>query len=144
MLTVLILTKDEVLHIERAIASVSAIAERVVVVDSGSTDGTQDLARALGAEVLHKPWINYATQFNWALDQLSADTEWVLRLDADEIVSPELAREISEILPTLGAEVEGVYIPRRMAETLTSTSELASDLVALWAAARPDRSKPET
>lgn len=114
MLTVLILTYDEALHIERAIHSVSEIAERVVVVDSGSTDGTRDIARALGAEVLTNPWVNYATQYNWGLGQLPADTGWVLRLDADEIVTPALAREIAETLPQLDADMAGAYVSRRM------------------------------
>ncbi|MEM9474844.1 MAG: glycosyltransferase family 2 protein [Pseudomonadota bacterium] len=114
MLTALILAHDEALHIERAIQSINGIAARIVVVDSGSTDGTRDLARALGAEVLHHPWVNHSTQFNWGLDQLPADTEWVLRLDADEVVTSELSGEIAANLPTLGAEIVGAYVSRRM------------------------------
>ena len=64
-LTVIILAKDEARHITRAIASVQEIATEVVVVDSGSTDDTVTLAKAAGARVLHNPWTNYATQFNW-------------------------------------------------------------------------------
>jgi glycosyltransferase involved in cell wall biosynthesis len=55
------------------------------------TDGTRDIAAAHGAEVLQNPWINYATQFNWAIDHAAATTDWIMRLDADEIVTPELA-----------------------------------------------------
>ncbi len=83
MLTVVILTRDEERHIARAIGSVTGIAERIFVADSGSTDRTVAIAEELGAEVRFNPWRNYATQFNWALDQLPEDTEWVLRLDAD-------------------------------------------------------------
>lgn len=90
------------------------IADRVVIVDSGSTDGTREIAEAMGAEVLQNRWVNYATQFNWGLEQLAPDSEWVLRLDADEIITPELAGEIAARLPRLDRSVDGVYVPRRM------------------------------
>lgn len=114
MLTVVILTRDEERHIARAIGSVTGIAERIFVADSGSTDRTVAIAEELGADVRFNPWRNYATQFNWALDQLPEDTEWVLRLDADEIVTPELAREIATQLAGLEADIDGAWISRRM------------------------------
>lgn len=114
-LTVIILTKNEALHIARAMASVAGIADRCIVVDSGSTDETLTLAKSAGAHILSNPWTNHATQFNWALDQLGPETQWVMRLDADEIVSSELAAEIKALLPTLGPEISGVYVSRRMA-----------------------------
>lgn len=113
-LTVVILTFNEARHIERCIASIAGVASRICVIDSGSTDATVELARHAGATVLSHPWENYATQFNWALDQMPADTEWVLRLDADEVVTPALAEEISRRLPGLSDKVEGIYLPRRM------------------------------
>lgn len=113
-LTVIILTKNEERHIERALACVAAIADRCVVVDSGSTDRTVELAMAAGATVLQKPWVNYATQLNWALDQLPDDTEWVLRLDADEIVTEPLAAEIRKKLTALPAQTQGIFVSRRM------------------------------
>ena len=114
MLTVLILTRDEERHIARAIASVQDIAAHILVVDSGSTDRTVEIARDLGAEVRANPWRNYATQFNWGLEQMPEGTGWVMRLDADEIVSPELAAEIKAALPGLGPVVEGINVGRRM------------------------------
>ena len=109
-LTVIILTRDEGKHIARAIASVRDVATRVLVIDSGSTDHTARLAKAAGAEVLHNPWVNHATQFNWALDQIKDEVGWVLRLDADEIVTPDLVREIAAGLP----DVDGIYVGRRI------------------------------
>ena len=114
MLTVVILTFNETQHIARAIGSVHDIAQRIVVVDSGSTDTTCKIAADLGAQVLHNPWVNYATQLNWALDQLGDETDWVLRLDADELVMPELAAEIGGLLTTLDDDIEGVFVSRRM------------------------------
>lgn len=109
-LTVIILTKNEALHIARAIRSVADIADRVLVVDSGATDDTVAIAQAEGAEVCYHPWVNSALQFNWALGQLGPDADWVLRLDADEYVTPDLARQIAAGLP----DVAGVTIGRSM------------------------------
>lgn len=92
----------------------SEFAQSCVVVDSGSRDDTIALAKAAGARVLENPWINYATQFNWALDQLPQGTDWVLRLDADEVITPDLAKEIAQNLHTLPQAIEGVYVSRRM------------------------------
>lgn len=113
-LTVVILTKNEERHIERAMASVVSIADRIFVVDSGSTDQTVVHARARGAKVLVHPFVTQAQQFNWALDQLPSDTDWVFRLDADEVVSDALASEISARLSGLSPSVAGIYISRRM------------------------------
>lgn len=113
-LTCLILTFNEEEHIARAINSVLGVASRVVVVDSGSTDRTREIAASLGAESLFHPWVNYATQFNWGVAQLPAGTDWVLRLDADEFLTPELSAEIATCLPRLDPSIDGIYVPRRM------------------------------
>lgn len=113
-LTVIILTKDEEVHVARAIRSVASIADRIFVADSGSVDRTMEIAQALGAEVRFNPWRNYASQFNWALGQLPPDTEWVLRLDADEYVTEALAQEIAARLRGFGNEIAGVNVGRRM------------------------------
>lgn len=113
-LTVVILTYNEERHIARAIGSVSGFAQRIVVVDSGSTDETMAIAKRLGAEVLENKWVNHATQFNWALDHIQFPTEWILRLDADEIVSKELAIQITENLKVAKAETLGFTVSRRM------------------------------
>lgn len=114
-LTVIILTKNEALHIARAIRSVQQVADRIVIVDSGSTDDTVSIAHALGAEVLTHPFVTQAKQFNWALDQLPEDTNWIFRLDADEIVSPELAQSLAQTLPGLPKTVAGASVARRIA-----------------------------
>jgi glycosyltransferase involved in cell wall biosynthesis len=113
-LAVVILTKDEERHIARAIGSVAAIADHVFVADSGSTDATVEIATGLGAEVRFNPWRNHASQFNWALGQLPQDTEWVLRLDADEYVTEALALEIATTLPSFDRQTAGVTVGRRM------------------------------
>jgi len=113
-ITVVVLTFNEEQHIERALASVADFARHCLVVDSGSTDDTVALAEAAGAEVRVNPFVTQAQQFNWALCQLPADTDWVLRLDADEYITPSLAQEILATVPKLGPETVGVLLPRRM------------------------------
>lgn len=110
-----ILTQDEERHIARAINSVARVCSSVIVVDSGSTDRTVEVAAALGATVYFNPWVNYSTQFNWALKQVPPSAEWVLRLDADEIVTDELADQILSRLANLPEKVSGIVVDRRMA-----------------------------
>lgn len=98
-LTVIILAQNEEKNIERSVNSVRKIAKRIIVIDSGSTDKTIELAEKNGAEVIqHSPFVNYATQFNWGLDNTNIRTKWVLRLDADEQVTSQLADEIEQML----------------------------------------------
>jgi glycosyltransferase involved in cell wall biosynthesis len=113
-LTVVILTFNEEEHLARCIDSIKEIADKIVVADCFSTDGTVGIARINGARVIQRQWLNYATQFNWALTQLDADTDWVLRIDADEYLTPSLIAEIKGRLPSIAPEVEGVYCSRRM------------------------------
>lgn len=93
-ITVIILTKNEEANIERCINAVKSYADRVCVVDSGSTDRTVEIAESLGAETVIHPFITHGQQFNWALAALGITTKWVFRLDADEVVTPELGEEI--------------------------------------------------
>lgn len=113
-LTAIILTFNEERHLARCIESLKGVAVRIVVADCFSTDATLEIASKHGARVIQKVWVNYANQFNWALTQLAPDTEWVLRIDADEILTPELAAALRMRLPTLGSEIDGVTFGRRM------------------------------
>ncbi|WP_448587295.1 glycosyltransferase family 2 protein [Thermocrinis sp.] len=92
----LILTKNEEKDLPRAIRSVKDIADEVVVLDSGSTDATIDLARSLGAKVFYHPWNGYPHQLNKGIELCSE--EWILVLDADEEVSEELRDSIKKAI----------------------------------------------
>jgi glycosyltransferase involved in cell wall biosynthesis len=94
-LTVTVITFNEADHIAAALDSV-AWADEIIVVDSHSADDTAEIARAKGARVFVRDWPGYSEQKNFAADQ--ASHEWVLSLDADERVTPELAREIRGLL----------------------------------------------
>ena len=85
----IILTRDEEIHIARAIASVCDQVDSVYVIDSISQDNTPAIAAEAGAQVLSRPWDSYAAQINWSLEQLPDDIDWVLRLDADEFLAPD-------------------------------------------------------
>jgi len=90
-----ILTLNEARHIQ-ACAESLAWTDGVVVLDSHSTDGTQSLARATGAEVMEHRFENYAQQRNVALDAVNA--EWILFVDADERATPALAKEVRQLI----------------------------------------------
>ncbi len=113
-LVAVILTLNEEQHLGRCIASLAGVANSVVIADCFSTDATLAIARSHGARVIQRDWVNHAMQFNWALTQLHADTDWVLRIDADEYLTPELVAEIKACLPGIGSEIDGVYFSRRM------------------------------
>jgi glycosyltransferase involved in cell wall biosynthesis len=112
-LTTVILTRDEDVHIARAIASVRAVSREVLVVDSFSRDRTLEIARSLGARVVQNPWVNHARQFHFALNECGICTEWVMRLDADEVVGADLAAKLGEVLPSLPLDVTGIALNRR-------------------------------
>lgn len=115
-LSVIILTYNEEIHIRRCIENVLPIAKEVFVIDSHSTDATVAIARELGAKVHAHDWPgNQAEQFNWALDTLEIDTEWILRLDADEYLQPELIKELQEKLPAMPKGVSALSLSRARA-----------------------------
>lgn len=111
-ITAIILTKNEESNIERCIKSIIGLADRICVVDSGSTDKTVEIAKKLGVEVYeHIPFVHYARQFNWAIDNLNIKTKWVYRIDADEVVTPELKEEIiSECRKHCNDDVNGLVM----------------------------------
>lgn len=113
-ITAVVLTFNEALHIGRCIRSVRPVAEKIFVVDSFSTDNTVELARALGANVVQRPWKNYADQFQWAIEHCGNETLWLMRMDADEYLEPALQQEIPELLANLPDDVDGVYIKRKV------------------------------
>lgn len=113
-LTVVILTKDEKKHIARCLECVRKFASEIYVIDCFSTDGTQEIARCFGAKVVEHEWPgNQAEQFNWALNNLSIQTEWIMRIDADEYLMPELIDELQLKLPLIGDDINGIVFNRR-------------------------------
>jgi glycosyltransferase involved in cell wall biosynthesis len=111
VISVIILTHNEAIHIERAIKSVAGIASEVFVVDSYSSDRTVQLAAALGAHIHYHKFVNYSDQFKWALQHLEIQSNWILRLDADEVFTPELCKEVVGRLSYISDDISGIVIP---------------------------------
>lgn len=109
-LSAIVITRDEAARIERCLRSVD-FADEVVVVDSGSSDATVDLARACGARVsVHADWPGFGRQKNRALALATGD--WVLSIDADEVVTPRLREAILAAIRAPG-EAEAFWLRRR-------------------------------
>ncbi|MEY4878535.1 MAG: hypothetical protein RJB62_3 [Pseudomonadota bacterium] len=113
-LSVIILTKDEEANLPYALESLKPLGAKIYIVDSGSTDRTRAIAERHGCIVLANPFTTHAKQINWALDNLPIETEWVLRLDADEWLTPELVAELARKLPTLPPDITGLMLKRRV------------------------------
>lgn len=112
-IAVIILAYNEAIHLPRALNHIRDFAREIFVIDSFSTDNSVELAKAGGAQVLQHPFQNYARQFEWALENAPVSSEWVMRLDADEIIEADLASEIATVLPTLPPDVTGVNLNRK-------------------------------
>ncbi|MBQ4632738.1 MAG: glycosyltransferase family 2 protein, partial [Prevotella sp.] len=97
-ITVIVLTFNEEIHIERCLNNAKRFAKDIFVVDSFSTDNTCRIAEKMGARVYKHAFVNHATQFQWALENLPISTEWVWKQDADEYLSDKLIDEINYVL----------------------------------------------
>lgn len=113
--TFIILTKNEEINIEDCLKSIRDFAKRIVLVDSGSTDRTCEIAERMGAEVLTHPFETHARQFNWGLDNANITTRWTFRLDADERLTPALCDELAELMEKHSQDdINGVAMEARL------------------------------
>lgn len=94
-ISALILTKNEELHIARCIESISRVVDEIIIIDSFSTDQTLSIINGYNCRLIQRDWVNYSDQFNFG--QSKASFDWVLRIDADEILDPALQEAILEI-----------------------------------------------
>ena len=111
-----VLTYNEERNLPDCLASLAGLVREIFVVDSGSTDGTLEIARAAGATVLQHPFEHYGAQRNWAIEHLAITAPWTLHIDADERITPELREAITAVLardtPSL-AKIDGFLVSRR-------------------------------
>lgn len=105
-LTAYFRTKNEEASLQRAINGAALVADEIIVVDSGSTDETVALAREAGARVIEREWLGSGRQKRLAEE--AAQNDWLLDLDADEVITPELASEILSLFAT-GAPDAGIF-----------------------------------
>lgn len=110
-ITIIVLTFNEEIHIERCLRSAFQVARDVFVVDSFSTDGTVSIAESLGARVWKHGFINHAAQLAWSIETLPIATQWVMRMDADETISTFLAEEIRSGVGDVSDDVSGFLVP---------------------------------
>ena len=112
-LAVVILTLNEEKNLPRLLDSLTTLGARIFVMDSGSTDSTVEIAEAAGAVVWRHPFDNYAAQRNRAQSLLPDDADWILHLDADERLTPELAEEIKSVLEKQNLTEDGFMLKQR-------------------------------
>ena len=111
--SVIVLAYNEEANLPHCLESLKHLDCEVLVVDSGSTDATCEIARQAGAAVFEHPFETYSAQRNWAQNHLPLAAEWVLHLDSDERLTPELAAEINGILLNPPADVDGFLFRKR-------------------------------
>lgn len=114
-LSAIILTYNEELHIRRCLDNISPLVKECFIIDSFSTDKTLEIAKEYpNVRILQNKWENnYAKQFNWGLKNAPIKTKWVIRLDADEYLLPELNNELEEKMPSLPDDITGIVLKRR-------------------------------
>jgi glycosyltransferase involved in cell wall biosynthesis len=134
-LTVIILTYNEAKHLPRALALIASFASDVVIVDSYSTDATPKQAREFGARLYQRTFKNYADQFNFALNHTNITADWILRLDADEVIHEDLAGNIRLFLAAPPPDVVGINLQRRhiwMGRWVRHGGRYPLNLVRIW------------
>ena len=114
LLSVIILTKNEEANLLNCLNSLQKLNAEIFVVDSGSTDQTVEIAQKAGCQVFEHPFENQAKQLNWAIQNLPIATPWLMRLDADERLTPELAEELKLVLPQTSDDITGYQVKRRV------------------------------
>ena len=115
-ISVIVLAFNEEVNIGSCLESVGAWCQALFIVDSGSTDNTLSIAVSHGAQVIEHSFETHAHQWAWALHNLPLQTEWVLGLDADQRITPELCQELAELfsaIPNKLNGIDGIYIKRR-------------------------------
>lgn len=112
-LSIIILTYNESLHIKRCIESVKNLNARIIIVDSYSNDDTCEIVKSLGTEIYQNPFINQAIQFQWAMNNCDINSDWVLRLDADETIDEELISNIKDLIENDTKEYNGAIFYRK-------------------------------
>ena len=113
-ITAIIMTNNEEKHLSRCLLSIKDFIKKIVIIDSYSTDNTLNIAKKYNIEVLQHEWINYSSQFNWGVENAKIKTEWIFRLDPDEIASETFAKKIGVYLNNLSSKTSGISIIRRL------------------------------
>lgn len=114
LLSVLILTRNEELHVRRCIEVATQITNHVYVVDSNSMDKTSEIAQSMGVTVISRDFSKFSDKLNWSLSGIDFPTPWILRLDADEVMSEDDIGGILTALQKVPEAISGVYLRRQL------------------------------
>lgn len=112
-ITAIIMTFNEEIHLDRCLKSLKNICDDIVIVDSYSNDSTIEIVKNYGLRFYQNKWINHATQFNWAIENIQISSEWILRIDADEYLSKDLIFDLNK-LNSLSDKINGITLNRLM------------------------------
>ena len=113
-ISVIILTFNEEKNISLCIDSLSGLSSDIFIVDSGSTDKTLEIAKNYTDKIYSNKFENYSQQRNWALDNLPISSDWVMNIDADHRVTPELSNELQKTFSgSIPGNINGFLISRR-------------------------------
>lgn len=112
-ISIIILTFNEEIHIERCLKNISQVSNNIFIIDSFSTDKTIEIAQNFKVNIIQNKFINQAQQLQWAIDNCQIDSEWVIRIDADEYLTSELIEEIHHRLTNLASNINGIVLKRR-------------------------------
>ncbi len=113
-LSIIILTFNEEINIERCLIEARKLTKNIFIIDSYSTDKTLEICKKYTQKIYQNTFINQAIQLNWALGNIDLTTEWILRLDADEYFLPELINEVKYGLDNLDDDINGIFFKRRV------------------------------
>ena len=114
LLSVIILTYNEAANLPTCLESLQSLNAEIFIVDSGSSDNTVEIAKQFGCQVFTNPFENQAQQLNWGLENIPISTSWIMRIDADERLTPELADELRRVLPKTSEKITGYQVKRQV------------------------------
>ena len=114
ILTVIILTFNEEIHIERAILNAQKISKKIIVIDSGSNDRTISIAKKYEIKLVNKSFTTFSDKLNWCIKELEITTPWVIRLDADEYFSNNFLSNFENLIKKYDTNLSAVYVNREL------------------------------
>ncbi len=113
-ITAIILTYNEEKHIERCLNSIKEFAKKIIVIDSFSKDNTLDIAKKYNVNILQNYFINQSKQINWAINNIKFETQWILRIDADEYLTDKLKKEVTKKIEFDSQKISGITVNRKV------------------------------